>query len=235
MADLLPEQLGTYGYDKESKTRTKKPSVTNILEWMQCFAVYVTVRSQKQPDRIRDFMGYQALITDVDMEYKSDCWMCYDRHFRQIAASQPGRSWASIHPTLWNLAFIGQAKTIQCMHCFSLSHRSVKCELYSKSKPQLGHSDWPPPTGQRTRHKLICFQWNENASTTCSYPNCRFQHICYIRAYDPIVTDVAHKVLYCPKCCGLGASQTAPQSASKGYKPLHASLELTTSPYNCIT
>ena len=218
MADLLPEQLGTYGYDEESKTRTKKPSVTNILEWLQCFAVYVAVRGQKQPDRIRDFMGYQALIIDAYMEYKSDCWMGYDRRFRQIAASQPGRSWASIDPTLWNLAFAGQAKTTRCMHCFSLSHRSDNCELSSKSKPQLGHSDRPQPTGQGTRHKLICFQWNENASTTCPYPNCRFQHICYICAYDPTVTDVAHKALYCPKRRGLGGSQTAPQSALKGYK-----------------
>ena len=73
MADLLPEQLGTYGYDKESKTRTKKPSVTNILEWLKCFAVYVAVRGQKQPDCIRDFMRYQDLIIDAYMEYESDC------------------------------------------------------------------------------------------------------------------------------------------------------------------
>ena len=126
-------------------------------------------------------------------------------------------------PILWNLAFSGQAITTRCMHCFSLSHRSDNCELYSKSKPQLGRSDRPQPTGQGTRHKLIrhkliCFQWNENTSTTCPYPNYRFQHICYICAYDPTVTDVVHKALHCPKRHGLGASQTAPQSASKGYK-----------------
>ena len=73
MADLLPEQLGTYGYDEESKTRTKKPSVINILEWLQCFVAYMAVRGQKQPKCIRDFMGYQALITDAYMESKSDC------------------------------------------------------------------------------------------------------------------------------------------------------------------
>ena len=32
MADLLPEQLGTYYSDKEPKARAKKPSVTNIME-----------------------------------------------------------------------------------------------------------------------------------------------------------------------------------------------------------
>lgn len=216
MADLLPERLGTYYYDEESKARTKKPSVTNILEWLQCFAVYVAVRGQKQPERIRDFMGYQALIIDAYLEYKSNCWMGYDRRFRQIAASEPGRSWASIDPTLWNLAFAGQAKTTRCTHCFSLSHRSDDCEFSSRSKPQS--SDQLPSTGQGTRHKLICFQWNENASASCPYPNCKFQHICYICAYDPTVTDVAHKALYCPKRRGLSTSLTAPGSTSKGYK-----------------
>ena len=73
MADLLPERLGTYFYDEEPKARTKKQSVTNILEWLQCFAVYVAVRGQKQPEQIRDFMGYQALIIDAYLEYKSNC------------------------------------------------------------------------------------------------------------------------------------------------------------------
>ena len=65
MVDILPEQLGTYAYNEESNTQTKKPSVTNILEWLQCFAVYIAVQGQKQPDRIRDFMGYLALIIDA--------------------------------------------------------------------------------------------------------------------------------------------------------------------------
>ena len=46
IVDLLPERLGTYYYDKESMAQTKKPSVTNILEWLQCFAVYVAVRAR---------------------------------------------------------------------------------------------------------------------------------------------------------------------------------------------
>ena len=110
MANLLPEQLGTYYSDKEPKARTKKPSVTNIMEWLQFFAVYIAVRCQKQPERIRDLMGYQALIIDAYMEYTGDYWMGYDRCFQQITASQPDKSWASIDPTLWHLAFAGQAK-----------------------------------------------------------------------------------------------------------------------------
>ena len=124
MADLLPEQLSTYYSDEEPKTRTKKPSVTNVMEWLQCFAVYVAVRWQKQPERIRDLMGYQALIIDTYMEYKGDCWMGYDHRFWQITASQPDRSWASIDPTLWNLAFAGQAKLHNV--CTALASRTTQ-------------------------------------------------------------------------------------------------------------
>ena len=111
MANLLPEQLGTYYSNKEPKARTKKPSVTNKMGWLQCFAVYIAVRCQKQPERIRDLMGYQALIINAYMEYTGDYWMGYDCRFRQITASQPDRSWASIDPTLWHLAFAGQSKS----------------------------------------------------------------------------------------------------------------------------
>ena len=110
MADLLPEWLGTYYSNKEPKTRAKKPTFTNIMEWLQCFAAYAAVWCQKQPQHIRDFMGYQALIIEAYMVYKGDCWMGYKYHLWQITASQLDRSWTSIDPMLWNLVFSGQAK-----------------------------------------------------------------------------------------------------------------------------
>ena len=219
MADLLPERLGTYCNDEEAKGKTKKPVVTNILEWLQCYSIYVAIRGQKQPERIRDLMGYQALIIDAHMEYKSNCWMGYDRRFRQICASQPGRSWAAIHPTLWNLAFAGQAKTTRCMYCFSLTHQSNDCELASSSRSQ--RFDLTSSTDQGTQRRQFCFQWNETQSVTCPYPNCKFQHVCYICAYDPKASDISHKAIYCPKRRGLGTSQTIPgHSSSKGYNKL---------------
>ena len=207
MADLLPERLSTYYNDEEAKGKTKKPAVTNILEWLQCFSIYVAIRGQKQPERIRDLMGYQALIIEAYLEYKSNCWMGYDRRFRQICASQPSRSWAAIHPTLWNLAFTGQAKTTRCTHCFSLSHQASDCELAPSSRSQ--RFDQLPSTYQGPQRRQLCFQWNETQSVTCPYPNCKFQHVCYICAYDPKAVDISHKAIYCPRR----------PSSSKGYKP----------------
>ena len=51
------------------------------MEWLQSFAVYVSVIARKQPQRVPDLMGYQVLILEASSEYKNDCWMAYDRRF----------------------------------------------------------------------------------------------------------------------------------------------------------
>lgn len=49
-------------------------------------------------------------LVEACMEYEGDRWLGYDRRFRQNAASSPDAIWGRIDPTLWNMAFVGQAK-----------------------------------------------------------------------------------------------------------------------------
>ena len=121
MGDLLPSCLGL---DDAAKSTQKHCLITNIMEWLQSFAVYVTVIARKQPQRVPDLMGYQVLILEASSEYKNDCWMAYDRYFRQDATSQPQCSWSNIDTTLWLLAFSGQARANRCKFCFSLKTAS---------------------------------------------------------------------------------------------------------------
>ena len=65
MAELLPDQLGVSAGpflegDKEEGQgkKTKHRQVTNILEWVQCYGIYMTVLTKKAPDRIQDLLGY---------------------------------------------------------------------------------------------------------------------------------------------------------------------------------
>lgn len=44
----------------------------NILEWIQCFGIYVAVLMQKHPNRIQDLLGYQTLIVEACMEYNCE-------------------------------------------------------------------------------------------------------------------------------------------------------------------
>ena len=67
------------------------------MEWLQSFAVYVSVIARKQPQRVPDLMGYQVLILEASSEYKNDC------------------SWSNIDTTLWLLAFSGQSQSLQIL------------------------------------------------------------------------------------------------------------------------
>jgi hypothetical protein len=129
MAELLPDCLGistTPSKDDKQATKQKRRQVTNILEWTQCFSIYVAVLTQKHTDRIQDLLGYQALIVETCMEYNSEAWLGYDRRFRQNAAATPGGTiWATMDPTLWNKAFTGQAHAQRCQYCFSLTHKNL--------------------------------------------------------------------------------------------------------------
>ena len=120
--------LSSNGLDDAARLKLRC-SVTNISEWLQAFAVHVSVIARKQPHRVLDLMGYQILILEASNEYHNDCWLGYDRHFCQQATSQPHCKWSNVHSTLWNMAFTGQARTDQCSYCFSLFHHSRECEL----------------------------------------------------------------------------------------------------------
>ena len=62
MGELLPEQLGAanVGTDDEGfkAPRPKPRPVTTILEWAQCFGIYVAVLSRTQLERVPDLLAY---------------------------------------------------------------------------------------------------------------------------------------------------------------------------------
>ena len=88
MSELLPEQLGPSDIklSSEKQQGTKKKLISNILEWVQCFSIYVSVIALKEPQRIPDLLCYMNLIIEVHREYSGDAWQGYDHRFRQRAA-----------------------------------------------------------------------------------------------------------------------------------------------------
>ena len=140
MAELLPDRLGSFRSltleDKGGVPKSRRRAVTNILEWIQCFSIYIAIIAQKSPERVPDLLGYQSLIIDASIQYKGDSWVGYDRRFRLSAAANSVKVWASLDPTLWNLAFAGNARVSRCKHCFALTHTSSECEWASKLHSQ---------------------------------------------------------------------------------------------------
>ena len=204
MAELLPDRLGTQGNtpSKDEKSKRPKRQVASITEWVQCFCIYMAVLTSKSPERIQDLLGYMAIIVEACREYEGDTWLGYDRRFRQRAAASPDSKWARIDPTLWNMAFTGQAKAERCKYCFSLSHKEVDCDwapqTSSATAPLAAHKFPTPRWTPRLRNAPVCKSWNFTQQPSCDFRSCTYQHVCMQCSKDP-QADKAHKLINCPK------------------------------------
>ena len=189
--------------------------MANILEWVQCFSIFTAVRIKKYPEKIQDMLGYLALIIEACMEYEGDGWLGHDRRFRQNTAASPDAIWARIDPTLWNMAFIGQAKVSRCKHCFSLTHTAADCKWAPSPSTAL-----VPPTSltakqctsrpmSSSRPSKICYEWNHSPSPTCPFPAYKYQHICWYYSKDPQAADISHKAMSCQRSRPLRQPPTA--------------------------
>ena len=194
MADLLPDKLASSGDNDLTKSSKKRRIVTDIIEWVRCFGLYISIISQRAPERVSDLLGYQALIIDAYTEYQGLYWSGYDRQFRLRAAVTPVASWSTVDTSLWNRAFSGLPSTPRCTHCFSVSHKSGECELSPDTH-------MPPAPGTSTPGRLarrpICFLWNEDPNPGCPRRGCRFEHSCYLCSKDSNVQNKNHKAVHC--------------------------------------
>ena len=120
MADLLLDKLASSGDNELTKSSKKRRIVTDIIEWVRCFGLYISIISQSAPERVSDLLGYQALIIDAYTEYQGLYWPGYDKQFRLRAAVT---SWSTVETLLWNRAFSGLPSTPRCTHCFFLASR----------------------------------------------------------------------------------------------------------------
>ena len=68
MAELLADTLISpeYAGDQNSDSNKWKPKeVTDIMNWVQCFGVFMAIISLQEPHRIPNLIGYQSLITPM--------------------------------------------------------------------------------------------------------------------------------------------------------------------------
>ena len=58
MAELLPDRLEVSANPQNTGGKEdQEASVTSILEWVQCFGIYIDVIAAKHPERIQDLLG----------------------------------------------------------------------------------------------------------------------------------------------------------------------------------
>ena len=192
-----PHEKSLVGFFK----RQKQP-VTDILSWVQCFASYVAVLSQTQPQSTPHLMAYMATIIRCHKKFEGLGWVVYDSAYRRRAARQRDLNWAVIDSSLFNTLFTGRAKTsLKCSHCLSEDHTVDECPAANGPFVQLTrdlgisattspsysakHTIQPPsmiPPAKRIATPIqpkACGLFNSNMGPRCTYgERCRYMHVC---------------------------------------------------------
>lgn len=105
MSELLPDHLGSadanVGDRRANKTKLSK--VDNIIDWIQCFGIYIAVLSHSAPDRVADLLGYQSLIISASQYHRAGRWVVYDWRFRLKASAKNIKIWSAIEVIIWNM------------------------------------------------------------------------------------------------------------------------------------
>ena len=120
MADLLPEAWLLDETAMEAQLRRQRGPVTDILQWIQCFATFVSTLSTAYPDKTAELMAYMACIVRCHQDYEGPAWVIYDRAFRRRAEMTKDLNWSVVNTSLFNLCFGGRARRRAiCQLCLS--------------------------------------------------------------------------------------------------------------------
>ena len=195
MYELLPE---TWLRDEEESGkglvglhRRKSAPVTNILQWVQCFAAMVGVLTRAYPQMVPDLMAYQATIVRCYRDFEDLYWVQYDRMYRRQVAITKDTRWGRVDTTLYSKCFAGKARRrAMCIHCLSDNHLSSECPenprnaswpwstqqplLENPSSSASSRSQWDQPVEK----KGTCNLFNAMEGSKCTYNPCKFQHVC---------------------------------------------------------
>ena len=74
MAELLPEVQFLDG-----RPGGKRP--TDILTWVQCFRIYVSVLAPSYPELVPELLEYMLEIVGLAKRFRGKTWVLYDATF----------------------------------------------------------------------------------------------------------------------------------------------------------
>ena len=112
MAELHPNYLESVDFnsgDQPTGSHKRPPEVFNIVDWIQCFGIYMAIISRSKPKRIADLIGYQSLIIGASQLCHESQWILYDHRFPLKASATRTKQWSVIDITIWNTTFPDRA------------------------------------------------------------------------------------------------------------------------------
>ena len=110
LGDLLPKALECaferMREEKKEEGEKKKFPLSSITDWTLSFATYMAVTVHFAPHRAAPLATYMAIVARLAREVPGECWLRYDRMFRQAAAVNPALLWDRREPDVWLAAMV---------------------------------------------------------------------------------------------------------------------------------
>jgi len=104
----LPAHLSSAEFNLSDQSASSKPKlceVNNIMDWIECFGIYIAIIVHSAPHRVANLIGYQSLIISVSQKRPVGRWVTYDRRFRLKASATKCTEWSAYDVTIWNQVF----------------------------------------------------------------------------------------------------------------------------------
>ena len=67
MFEFLPAHLSSAKLNL-SELKPKLSEVKNIMDWIECFGIYIAIMACSSPQRVADLIGYQSLIISASQK-----------------------------------------------------------------------------------------------------------------------------------------------------------------------
>ena len=114
MAELRPE---TWMFEDDVSDKTIaslfKHKKEPVSVWIHCYAVIVSVLTERYPAYTKQFWAYLAIIVWSHRYFDGLGWTIYDSPFRRRAATQKNLNWDVLDMSVYNLLYTGRAKKSQ--------------------------------------------------------------------------------------------------------------------------
>ena len=144
--DLLPEYRSSPLGNTSKDLQENDGRVDDIVKWIDCMTIYISVYTQIHPRRIWDLLAYQLNVTRLFKESPDQrAWQRYDVAFRRKAAQSGIKDWSGVDEQLLVLAMSKDGrKGITCKPCMSFSHPPTSCPFNPKPIPKKSPLDREP-------------------------------------------------------------------------------------------
>jgi len=108
MSELLPAHLSSAEFilsDQSASSKPKLCEMNKIMDWIECFGIYIAIMVHSAPYWVADLILYQSLIISTSQKCLVGCWVTYDRRFRLKVSATKRTEWSAYNVTIWNEVF----------------------------------------------------------------------------------------------------------------------------------